>query len=146
MPFREMQQVQIKKKKKKQFVNELVSNFGTELNVCAKSFERKLNVCAKPFESTFDYHTAYHVAGFNVLPQVVPINPNWKKMAGDVMCHYLFMIYGQQTGGLIVGKILKIYDIIYIRMMLQDFNLLIFSAGQALNASQERPLAFFPQE
>ena len=134
MPLREVKQVWVKKEKKQEFENELASTFDTELNVCAK-----------PFEKTFDYHIAYRVAGFSVLPYVVPINPNWKQMAGDVMYHWLFMIHGQQTG-LIVGQILENCDILDIRMMLQDFNLLIFRGGQAFKALQERALAFFPQE
>lgn len=130
MPLREVQQVYVKKEKKQEFSNELASTFDMELNVCAKPFER---------------HTAYSVAGFNILPYVVPVNPNWKQIAGDLMYHWLFMIHGQQTG-LIVGQLLEVCDIIDIRMMLQDFNLLILRGGQAFKALQERALAFFPLE
>jgi hypothetical protein len=47
---------------------------------------------------------------------------------------------------LIVGQLLEVCDIIDIRMMLQDFNLLILRGGQAFKALQERALAFFPLE
>ena len=53
------------------------------------------------------------------------------------MYQWVFMVHGQQTG-LIVGQILDVCDIIDIRMMLQDFNLLIFRAGQAFKALQEK--------
>ena len=65
------------------FKNELLSTFGTELDVTAKPFER------------FDYHTAYRVAGFAVLPYVVPVNPAWKQIAGDLMYQWVFMVHGQ---------------------------------------------------
>ena len=149
MPLREVQQVYVKKEKKQEFYNELASTFDTELNVCAKPFERKYDshnpFPVAGFNGLPNYHTAYSVAGFNILPYVVPVNPNWKQIAGDLMYHWLFMIHGQQTG-LIVGQLLEVCDIIDIRMMLQDFNLLILRGGQAFKALQERALAFFPLE
>ena len=77
-----------------------------------------------------DLHSAYVQAASAYLPYVVPANFHWKQAAGDAMYNWVFMIHGKQSGH-VVGAILDHCSILEVRMMLQDFNLLILRSNQA---------------
>ena len=90
------------------------------------------NVHVKEFvpQPVVDLHSEYVKAASAYLPYVVPANFHWKQAAGDAMYNWVFMVHGQQSGH-IVGAILDNCSILEIRMMLQDFNLLILRSNQA---------------
>ena len=90
------------------------------------------NVHVKEFvpQPVVDLHSAYVQAASAYLPYVVPANFQWKQAAGDAMYNWVFMIHGKQSGH-VVGAILDHCSILEVRMMLQDFNLLILRSNQA---------------
>ena len=81
-------------------------------------------------QTVVDLHSTYVQAASAQLPWVVPANANWKQVAGDAIYNWVFMIHGQKSG-LIVSTILDHCHILEVRMMLQDFNLLILRSNQA---------------
>ena len=64
------------------------------------------------------------------LPQVVPMNVYWKQIAGNFMYNWLKNFFGVQTD-MIVEKCLEHLPILEIRMMLLDYERLLFRANEA---------------
>ena len=81
-------------------------------------------------------HNAYNQKGFNLLPAIVPENPNLKQMVGEFIYDFVEGLVGEAAAPKITGMLIDL-PIEEIKAYLYDYGRLLIKVGKTIDLLQQ---------